>query len=106
MSRYQRHNPDEPVRHDWLQASEPSSTLTGSNGKPTREAALATSTPKPLPCRLAELVKELNECAATFKRDGNDEAYCATWAAAERIKEVVNEWLMEQRPCDVLPPNS
>lgn len=47
--------------------------------------------------KLAELIKELHQCADEFKTQNNDEAHCSTWAAAERLKEVINEWIAETR---------
>jgi cobalamin-dependent methionine synthase I len=52
--------------------------------------------PKPLLCRLADLIRELHESAALFKSQNNDEAYCSTSACAERLAEVVNEYISER----------
>lgn len=44
---------------------------------------------------LRELHAELQECALTFKEEENDEAYCSTGACADRLREVVTQWLEE-----------
>jgi hypothetical protein len=53
--------------------------------------------PKPLPCRLSDLVREFQGSAAMEKAKGNDEAYCCISAAADRLTEVVTEWFVEMK---------
>jgi len=60
------------------------------------------SGPTPLLCRLAALYKELKQEEEGFDAVGNDEASCATYAAAERLRDVVDEYIKEQR---ALRPN-
>jgi hypothetical protein len=53
--------------------------------------------PKPLPCRLGELLKEWKEQEKIFDSKQNDEASCTIYACAERLKEVVGEYFDEVR---------
>lgn len=48
---------------------------------------------KPLLYRLVELIQEFNTSAEQMKANGEDEAYCATSAAAERLKEVCSVYI-------------
>ena len=50
------------------------------------------NTVRPLVCQLAGLFRELQESADLFKKQGNDEACCATTACAERLREIVLEF--------------
>ena len=56
------------------------------------------SGPKPLMCRLGELYKELKQYERSFDACGNDEASAATYSAAERLREVVAEYVANMRP--------
>lgn len=61
------------------------------------KAALALGTVAGLLTKLRGLYLELQQCAETFKQEDNDEAYCATSACADRLQEVMREWLGEAR---------
>lgn len=45
--------------------------------------------PKPLPCRIAELLKEWKQVRDDFKKKGNDEAVIAVECCAENLHEVL-----------------
>ncbi len=53
------------------------------------------SPPEPLPCRLNKLYQELKTEEKRYHEAGNDEGKCAVYAAAERLKEVVNEFFRD-----------
>jgi len=53
--------------------------------------------PKPLMCRLGELLKEWKEQEKLFDAKKNDEASCTIYACSERLKEVVGEFCDEAR---------
>lgn len=53
--------------------------------------------PKPLMCRLGELVNEWVVEEKRFHDLGNQEAECAIFAARERLKEVVAEFVADMR---------
>lgn len=55
-----------------------------------------TKPPKHILCRLADLMRELKDSAALFRKQGNDDAEIATSACAERLHEVVTEYLRER----------
>ena len=64
--------------------------------KPEGEASLAApSCSAVLVRRLQALYNELKVEEMGFHKKGNDEAECATYAAAERLKEVVKDFIAE-----------
>lgn len=53
--------------------------------------------PKPLPCRLGELLKEWKEQENAFNLKENTEASCTIFACAEQLKELMGEYFAESR---------